>query len=183
MSKSTVVYQIINVIFSVIAIIICSVLILAPLPGMELFGIKPNWFLILLVAWSLKRSPFSAAVAGLVLGLILDGVTTSNPTHVFSFMIVGILTVLIYRKMIKKVQEDFISVALIVFGMAIVVETIRALQFSRMGNHTLMDLWVYQQQIALITAILSSLWAPVVYFPLNRWWEWMKSLNSTPYSS
>jgi rod shape-determining protein MreD len=117
----------------------------------------------------------------LVLGLILDGITASNPSHIFSFMLVGVLTVFIYKHIMKKMQEDFVAVALIVFGMAIVVETIRALQFSQMGNHSLMDLWVYQQQVALSSAILSSLWAPVVYFPLNRWWELMKSSNSINY--
>ncbi|MEA5499963.1 rod shape-determining protein MreD [Limnoraphis robusta Tam1] len=173
--------QILNSSVTVTSVIICVLVVLAPIPALELFGIKPNWLLIWLVVWSLKRSLFSAAVAGLVLGLILDGITASNPSHIFSFMLVGVLTVFIYKHLMKKMQEDFVSVALIVFGMAIVVETIRALQFSQMGNHSLMDLWVYQQQVALSSAILSSLWAPVVYFPLNRWWELMKSSNSIHY--
>lgn len=173
--------QILNCIVTVISIIICVLLVLAPIPGLALFGIKPNWLLIWLVVWSLKRSLLSAAVAGLVCGLILDGLTASDPTHIFSFMSVGILTVLIYNKILKKMQEDFVSVALIVFGMAILVETIRALQFSKMGDNTLVDLWVYQQQVALSSAILSSLWAPVLYLPLNRWWELMKPSNSINY--
>ena len=173
--------QILNSIVTVISVIICVLAVLAPIPGLELFGIKPNWLLIWLVAWSLKRSLFSAAIAGLVLGLILDGMTASAPTHIFSFMLVGILTVLLYRHLMKKMQEDFVSVALIVFGMAILVETIRALQFSQMGDRSLVDLWLYQQQVALSSAILSSLWAPVIYFPLNRWWELMKTSKSTNY--
>ena len=173
--------QILNSIVTVISIIICVLLVLAPIPGLALFGIKPNWLLIWLVAWSLKRSLLSAAVAGLVCGLILDGLTASDPTHIFSFMLVGILTVFIYNRILKKMQEDFVSVALIVFGMAILVETIRALQFSKMGDNTLVDLWLYQQQVALSSAILSSLWAPVLYLPLNRWWELMKTSNSINY--
>ncbi len=173
--------QIINSSITVISVILCVLAVLAPIPALELFGIKPNWLLIWLVAWSLKRSLFSAAVAGLVLGLILDGITASDPTHIFSFILVAVLTVLLYRHIMKKMQEDLISVALVVFGMAILVETIRALQFSQMDNHSLIDLWVYQQQVALSSAILSSLWAPVVYFPLNRCWEWMKSSNLMNY--
>lgn len=178
---SVITRQAINWSVTIGSVIACILALLASIPGMELFGIKPNWFLIWLVAWSLKRTIFSAAVAGLVLGLILDGITAFEPTHVLPFMCVGILSVIIYKKVIKKMQEDFISVALIVFGMAILVETIRALQFSLFGDHTLIDLWVYQQRVALSSAILSSLWAPVIYFPLNRWWELMKSSRSTHY--
>lgn len=175
--------KVINYTVTVLSIVLCVLAVLAPIPGMELLGIKPNWLLIWLVAWSLKRSLLSAAIAGLVLGLILDGMTASDPSHIFSFMLVGVLTVLIYRHLMKKMQEDFISVALIVFGMAILVETIRALQFSQMGDHTLVDLWLYQQQVALSSAILSSLWAPVIYFPLNRLWELMKPSDSLNYFS
>ena len=175
--------QILNSTVTVLSVILCVLAVLAPVPGLALFGIKPNWLLIWLVAWSLKRSLLSAAVAGLVLGLILDGITASHPTHVFPFAIAGMLTVVIYNRILKKMQEDFVSVALIVFGMAILVETIRALQFSQMGDNTLVDLWLYQQQVALCSAILSSLWAPVIYLPLNRWWELMKTSNSSNYFS
>jgi rod shape-determining protein MreD len=74
----------------------------------------------------------------------------------------------------RYIQEDFISVALIVFGMAVVGETVTAIQYSLLGDRTLAEIWTDHQRIALSSAILSSLWAPVVYYPLNRWWEQMK---------
>jgi cell shape-determining protein MreD len=39
------------------------------------------------------------------------------------------------------------------------------------------DLWIYYQRSTLSSAILSSLWAPVVYYPLNHWWQ--KIINLT----
>ncbi|MGB3532469.1 MAG: rod shape-determining protein MreD [Microcoleaceae cyanobacterium] len=155
--------------------IFCTLLMQAPMPWIEVFDIGPNWILIWLVTWSIKRPIYQAAIGGLALGLVLDGMSSPVPTHIYPMVIVGTLTVLLYRVFVKKIQEDFISVALIVFGMAILFETMRALQFSQIGDRALADLWVYQQQVALSSAILSSLWAPVIHFPLHRWWRLIKA--------
>ncbi|MGB3402322.1 MAG: rod shape-determining protein MreD [Microcoleaceae cyanobacterium] len=155
--------------------ILCFLLMQVRMPLIEVFDIGPNWILIWLVSWSIKRSILQAAIGGLAIGLVLDGMSGAIPTHVYPMVIVGVLTVLLYRIFVKKIQEDFISVALIVFGMAILYETMRALQFSQVGDRALADLWVYQQQVALSSAILSSLWAPVIHFPLHRWWRLIKA--------
>lgn len=135
---------------------------------MELLGLAPNWLLIWVVAWSVKRTPLQGAIAGLALGLIQDGMTAPFPSHAIGLACVGILTARIKKQ--RYIQEDFISVALIVFGMAVVAETVMALQFGVMGRK-LAEIWIDYQRIALASAILSSLWAPVVYYPLNRWWR------------
>jgi rod shape-determining protein MreD len=163
--------QIINWAVTAASVILCLIVLPARLPGMELLGIAPNWLLIWVVAWSLKRTAFQGALAGLVLGLIQDGMTSPHPTHVLSLALVGILTGRIQKE--RYIQEDFISVALIVFGMAVVGETVIAIQYSFLGRN-LAEIWTDHQRIALSSAILSSLWAPVVYYPLNRWWERMK---------
>ena len=160
------------------------------LPGMELLGIAPNWLLIWVVAWSVKRTAVRGAIAGLVLGLLQDGMTSPDPTHTISLSLVGILTARLQKP--RYIKEDFISIALIVFGMTVLAETVTALQFSFAGNSfrgtdsytadapccakappSLAAIWAYYQRIALASAILSSLWAPVVYYPLNQWWEKM----------
>jgi len=159
------------------SVLLCLLLLPTRFPGMELLAVNPNWLLIWVVAWSVKRTLFQGALAGLTLGLIQDGMTSPNPTHAFSLAIVGLLTARIQKQ--RYVKEDFISIALIVFGMAVLAETIIAIQFSlgtigtevEGGQRTLGEIWIYHQQIALSSAILSSLWAPVVYYPLNRWWE------------
>lgn len=157
------------------SVFLCLLILPTRLPGMELLGIAPNWLLIWVVAWSVKRTPIQGAIAGLALGLIQDGMTAPDPSHAVSLAIVGILTARIQKQ--RYIQEDFISVALIVFGMAVLAETVSAIQFSLIGDNQLVDIWVYHQRIALSSAILSSLWAPVVYYPLNRWWERMSVLE------
>jgi rod shape-determining protein MreD len=114
------------------------------------------------------------------LGLIQDGMTEPYPTylvttHTLSLLLAGALTSWIRKE--RFIQEDFISVALITFGMAILTETVTAIQFSFLGDRSLAEIWTHHQLIALSSAILSSLWAPVVYFPLNQWWQRINALD------
>jgi len=169
--------QMLNWAVTVGSVMLCLMLLPARLPGMELLGIAPNWLLIWVVAWSLKRTALQGALAGLALGLIQDGMTSPHPTHVLSLALVGILTGRIQKQ--RYIQEDFISVALIVFGMAVIGETVTAIQYSFIGDRNLAEIWTDHQRIALSSAILSSLWAPVVYYPLNRWWEQINLIDQS----
>ncbi|MBD2101822.1 rod shape-determining protein MreD [Leptolyngbya sp. FACHB-261] len=164
-----------NALVSAASVLLCLLVLHLRLPGMELAGIGPNWLLIWVVAWSLKRPMVESAAAGVVLGFLQDGLTMAEPTHALGLALVGLLTSRLQKQ--RFLQEDFISVALIVFGMAVVAETVMAVQFSFSGERSLAEIWTYHQQVALSSAILSSLWAPVMYFPLNRWWQWMDNLN------
>lgn len=182
---------ILNSVVTVASVGLCLLILPTRLPGMELLGVGPNWLLIWVVAWSLQRSVWEGAIAGVVLGMLQDGMTAPIPSHVLSLVIVGALTARIQKQ--RYIQEDFVSVALIVFGMAILSETVTAIQYSvetwdwlnpplseeasfsieaTAANDTqsLAEIWQYHQQVALSSAILSSLWAPLVYYPLKRWW-------------
>lgn len=164
---------------TMLSVLLCLLILPTRFPGMELLGVGPNWLLIWVVAWSVNRTMFEGALAGLVLGLLQDGMTAPSPTHAVSLIIVGVLTARLQKQ--RYIQEDFISIALIVFGMAVLAETMTAVQFSlqafKTSNPNLGSIWLYHQQIALASAILSSLWAPAVYYPLNRWWEQMAEIE------
>lgn len=163
--------NILNWVITVGSAVLCLLALPMRLPGMELTGIGPNWLLVWIVTWSIKRSAFQGALAGVVLGLIQDGMTAPYPTHTLGLALVGALTARLQKQ--RYIKEDFISAALIVFGMAVIAETLTAIQFSVAGQRgPIADIWLYYQQIALSSAILSSLWAPVIYYPLNRWWNW-----------
>jgi rod shape-determining protein MreD len=157
------------------SVLLCAMALPLRLPGMELMEIGPNWLLIWVVAWSVQRTVWQGAVAGVIVGLIQDGMTAAAPSHVWGLALVGFLTARLQKQ--RFLEEDFISVALIVFGMAILAETILAIQISLeillTASHKgqqLVNIWQYYQQAALSSAILSSLWAPVVHYPLKRWW-------------
>ncbi len=166
----------INSVVTVASVLFCLLLLPTRLPGMELLGVAPHWLLIWVVAWSVKRSQWQAAIAGLVLGLLQDAMTSPHPTHTLSLIVVGVLTARLQKQ--RYLQEDIVSVALIVFAMAVVAETVLALQIS-VDQLLVADslypplnkIWLYHQQVALSSAILSSLWAPALYYPLNRWWD------------
>lgn len=168
---------------TVLSVVFCVLMLPTRFPGMELLGVGPNWLLIWVVAWSVKRPAWQGAIAGLVLGLIQDGMTATTPSHAVGLVIAGVLTARIQKQ--RFLQEDFISIALIVFGMAVLSETITALQFSVHAwindrdsiQYSLSRIWYYHQRIALSSAILSSMWSPVIYYPLNRWWERIKAVE------
>mgnify|MGYP001794201547 FL=1 len=154
------------------SVLFCLFLLPTRLPGMELLGIGANWLLIWVVAWSVKRSAFQGAFAGIVLGLLQDAMTSLQPTHALSLGLVGFLIGLFQKQ--RFIQEDFISIALIVFAMAVLSDTIFALQMIATGAASSEVIWAYYKKVTLASAILSSLWAPVVYYPLNRWWQQLK---------
>ncbi len=159
------------------SVLLCLLMLPTRLPGMELLGIGPNWLLIWVVAWSIKRTMWSGLFAGIVLGLLQDSMTSPSPTHAVSLGIVGMLTGLLQKQ--RFIEEDFISIALIVFLMAFVAEATFGLELTLMGDRKTEYIWTYYQRVALASAILSSLWAPVVYYPLNRWWHEMKLLEQS----
>jgi rod shape-determining protein MreD len=177
------------------SVLLCLLLLPTRLPGMELLGIGPNWLLIWVVSWSVKRSVYQGAIAGITLGLIQDGMTSTSPSHTLALVVVGVLTAKIDKQ--RYIREDFISIALIVFAMAVLAETITTLQYALQAiihfppcetfdfslegggdcgqllvHHLakISEIWQQHQPMTLASAILSSLWAPVVYYPLNRWW-------------
>ncbi|MFE4104866.1 rod shape-determining protein MreD [Almyronema epifaneia] len=168
--------RLLNSAVTVGSVLLCLLLLPTRVPGMEILGVGPNWVLMWVVAWSVKRTAFEGAIAGLSLGLLQDGMTAPHPTHAFALMLVGVLTARLQKQ--RYIQEDIVSVALIVFGMAVVAETVTAIQISLHNlvqadslYPPLSQVWVYHQRVALSSAILSSLWAPAIYYPLNRWWE------------
>ncbi len=149
------------------------------LPGMVLAGLTPNWTLIWVVCWSVNRPTGQAALAGLMLGFLQDAISQPRPTHALGLAIVGILTARLQKQRVLK--EDFISAALIVFGMVAIAETLMALQWTLLlgwnedsgqwAARTIDSIWLNHQTIALRSAIISSLWAPAVYLPLSSWWK------------
>lgn len=178
-------YRWLNIGVIVSSALLCILLLpMRPL-GMELLGVGPNWLLIWVVAWSLKRTGFEGAIAGFILGLIQDGMTGYFPTHAIGLVLVGFLTARIQKQ--RFIQEDFISVSIIVFGMTVIAQTLMALQLS---GHQLVwpdspypglsSIWLQHQRIALSSAILSSLWAPIIYYPLNQWREHYERVMTIP---
>ncbi len=164
-----------------VSVLLCALLMPTRWPGMELVNIAPNWLMMWVVAWSVKRSIWQGMVAGIALGAIHDGLSGSHlPSHVINLVIVGILTALLRKQ--RYIQEELASIAIITFGMSWISEAVTALQYIFQAQTNLVDvgrspIWSRYQQVALAGAILSSLWMPVLYYPLNCWWEKVESVD------
>ena len=174
------VFKILNIFFLVFSVAICSVLMLVRIPGMELLEINPNWLLVWLVSWSLGKPAGQGGIAGLIIGWIYDGIAGANPSHAIAFVVVGLCTSALPKQ--KYIGEDFISVAFIVFFMNILAETIFALIYSRTYFLTISEIWHKYQQISIVSAIITSLWSPIFYYPFNlcqrRFKQWEKRIRN-----
>lgn len=167
-------FKIFNIFLVVFSVLACAILMTSEIPGMELVGISPNWLLIWVVAWSIKRTVWQGAIAGVMIGCIYDGLSNSSPSHIWSLVLVGVLTSGLQKQ--KYIGEDFISVALIVFFMTILAETVYALQYSWQQILPLAIVWQKYQQIAIASATITSLWSPAFYYPFARWQEKIRQL-------
>ncbi|UFP92556.1 rod shape-determining protein MreD [Gloeobacter morelensis] len=149
---------------------VCALLALfAPVPGWAIAGIGVDWPLIWVICFSIRRAPLPAGIAGLAMGWAQDGLTIARPTHALGLALAAVLTARLEKQ--RFIQEDFISVALITFAMAVLSETCIAVQYSLMGVLPLAEIWSHHQSVALGSALISSLWAPIVYMPLRWWWR------------
>jgi rod shape-determining protein MreD len=165
--------QFLNYLVILGSVFLCLLLLPLRLPGMELLGIAPHWTIIWLVSWSVKRTVFEGAIAGLILGMLQDSLTGNSPTHIIPLLVVGVLTAQLQKE--RYLREDFISIALIVFVMVIIGETLTMIQYCWQGIRSWELIWTHYQQTTLTSAILSSMWAPVVYYPLNIWWQQIRN--------
>jgi rod shape-determining protein MreD len=176
---------VLNAIVNVLSVLGCALLLPTRWPGMELLQIGPSWLMMWVIAWSVKRSIWQGAVAGLSLGLIQDGMSGRVlPSHTVSLIAVGVMTALLRKQ--RYIQEELASIAIITFFMSIASETVTAVQYvAQTSNFSWFEsltspIWVRYQRVAIASAILSSLWMPVIYYPLNWWWEkigtWEKSV-------
>ena len=158
-----------NIFIILSSVAICSLLLLLNFPGIEILGISPNWILILLIVWSVKRPIWQAAITGISLGLIYDGITVSSPSHIISLVTVGVITASLTKQ--KYIGEDIILIVLIAFFMAILAETITALQYIWEQLLPISQIWQDYQRVVIISALTNSLWTPAIYLPFNKYWK------------
>lgn len=158
------------------SLLICSMLLLTRIPGMTILGFSPQWLLMWLIAWSVKRELLYALLGAIAVGWIHDSLTVSGlPSHIPGFLMVAYLTS--SWRQHRYLQEDFISLALLVFVMTFAAEMVMALQHLMLGFRSFQTIWLETQRIALSSAVLSSLWAPITCTPLVRWWDQVRMLD------
>lgn len=158
------------------SLLLCAVLLSLRLPGMTMLGVSPQWLLMWVIAWSIKREMLYAILGAIAAAWLHDSLMiTALPSHLPGFVLVAYL-VSRWRQQ-RYFQEDFIILALLVFVMTLLAEVVMAGQYFLWGLGTPGILWAELQRIGLATAILSSLWAPLFCTPLVRWWDYVKMLD------
>lgn len=175
----------------IVSIGLCLMLLPTRLPGMEILGVGPSWLVMWIITWSIHRSIWHAATAGIVLGLIQDGMTFPAaatlgivPTHVLSLTTVGVLAFWLHKQ--RYLDHTILSVSIAAFFLTLVSEFVTGLQYfvetaisqsSAASIDSLNHFWTNQSAVILIAAILSGLWMPILYYPLHLWWQKMFSAS------
>ncbi len=59
-------------------------------PWLTLMGVGPCWAVLWLLPWALVDGPKSAAIAGMLLGCLLDGMTLGDATYIPSLLCLGL---------------------------------------------------------------------------------------------
>jgi rod shape-determining protein MreD len=171
---------------------LCLLLLPTRWPGMEILGVGPSWLVMWTIAWSLHRSIWQAAGAGVVLGLIQDAMTFpmsatlgNVPTHVLSLTIVGVLTFMLHKR--RYLDDTILSVSAGACLLTLVSEAVMGVQYllqtaieqsPAASLDSLNYLWADRFTVIPIAALLSGLWMPILYYPLQLWWQkWLQPLN------
>lgn len=161
---------------------LCLLLLPTRFPGMEILGVGPSWLVMWTVAWSVRRSLWHATTAGIVLGLIQDAMTFAAttalgtvPTHVLSLTVVGVLAFWLQKR--RYLDDTIVSVSLATVLLTIVSEVVTGAQYllqtaTEQSLAASLDyMWTDRAIVISIAAILSGLWMPIFYYPLQLWWQ------------
>jgi rod shape-determining protein MreD len=164
---------------------LCLMLSPTRFPGMEILGVGPNWLVMWTIAWSIRRSLWHATAAGIAIGLIQDAMTFpaattlgSIPTHVLSLTAVAVLTFWLHKH--RYVDDGILPVAMMTALLTFLAEALLGAQYllqTTLGHSLEVSLDSFnhlttnQSSVMAISAVLSGLWMPIIYYPLHLWWQ------------
>jgi rod shape-determining protein MreD len=164
---------------------ICILMLPTRWPGMELLGVGPSWLVMWLVAWSLNRSIWHGVIAAFILGLIQDGMTIGH-TSILSFSISHVVSLVVVALAIDRLKKrryvtnNIIGATILAFTMTILSEIVLCfqhlldltnLQFPIGVAIDIETFWQDRSRVMAISAIVSSIWMPILYYPLQLCWK------------
>lgn len=196
--------------FTLATAIACLFLLWVPFPGLNLLGYRPNWMLVWLVFWCLGRPPWIGAIAGAIIGLLMDSVANPVPSHLLSGIVVGALVGSWSRR--QQAPPRTITLLLWIFLLVLLADGVFALQQVMPNRETGWPGWGSEEipagraiiyslnqdptprqgidpqlvgyprlslqemlhrylQIGLSRAIVTSLSAPLLLWPLQYLWQ------------
>ena len=148
-----------NKLFIFFTIICLPIFIIIAPDWLKINGISPCWPVILLLPFSLKNSPFRAALAGVLLGIFIDSFTISDVSYIPSLFLLSLVWSQ-YGLHNKKI-ELFLNIGLMaIFGTAFVGLSIwsqKIILYSVLRNN-----WFHSWSIYVLISevIITGLVAP-----------------------
>ena len=148
------------------ALVLAAIAQIAWLPALSVWGFKIDLALVLVVVWGLLGPIGQAAQWGFILGLVLDlGSGLPFGIHTLTLTLIGLG--------VGWSQTTFFRGNLVAPPLAIMLATIldHILILALLALFDRRVVWIdYLTRITLPSAILNTLVAPLVYFPL-QWFQ------------
>jgi len=143
----------------ILILFLMPVLIFIAPRWLSLFGIHPSWPILWLLPWSIESGAFAAIFAGLLLGLIVDGITIGLGSQIPVLMLLGFWWSRLGRK--GSLTKNSLSFGLLAwigsfcFGLSIWLQTI-VFETSHQSFYT----WGFKTLIA--QSLLTAAFAPLI---------------------
>lgn len=151
---------------SVIALILISNIILqsAVFPFIEVYGVKPDTLLILVVSFALLSGNPVSATTGLFGGIIQD-LMYGHALGFFGiqYMLVGFLSGLLY----KRIPQGLVAMPVIVTALASVLRGLGMLVYLYFTDTNLSFLY-FVFYVLLPEAVYTTLAAPLIFYAMHR---------------
>ena len=135
-------------------------------PGfLKIAGVAPSWAVLWLLPWALVDGPASGAVAGFLLGMVLDALHLGNVTEVPALILLGWWWGRLGRRG-PLIEQSFNLGLLALLGTALLAASV-LLQLRLQGA---MPEWPIAVQILVAQCLITALLAPVLCsLQLLRW--------------
>ncbi len=141
-------------------------------PGwLNISGVGPDWAVLWLLPWALVDGSLSAVIAGLFLGLILDGISVSDISQVPALMVLGFWWGYIGRYGSAD-ERSFLNLAILAWlgsalnGVSLLIQI--HLGLNQPSLEVLMSWGLYT---LFAQSIVTALLAPLVCLFLLKWWK------------
>ena len=162
------------IIFS--SVLLCCLLTLTRWPGMELSGFGPNWLIIWLAVWCIDRTVLQAIFAGLCLGWLQDGLSSSWPSHAIGMLFISVAFQVCFANRVWK--SDLLVAPIVIMIGVFINDGIYSLLLSWTQGLSPIHVWQQQPHLFWISPVLSAIWTPAFFWPLRQWWIRLQKLQS-----
>lgn len=143
--------------------------------GSPLLAPRPNELRVSTLGQVIARQALSGSLSGALVGAFFGALYASVlPAYPIAYPLIGWIAG--YFSLQNFNQATFLCIPL-VFLATVFAESIMAVQLALISRP---DVLQHLSEVAFPEAVLNSLMAPFIFFPMREWWKFAKGHDSVP---